>query len=60
MNMSAKDNPMMTMVKEKPVVTRARVWECSLMTLDKRPPVDDATIRVTNGRSHVAVIFERD
>ena len=57
--MIAKESPMMTMVKEKPAVTSAMVCDCSLRTLDRRPPVDDATIRVTTGKSHTAVILER-
>ena len=58
MIMMANDKPIITIVNEKPVVTSARVCDCSRMTLDNRPPVDDATIRVTTGNSQTAVILE--
>ena len=55
--MRAKPKPMMTIVNEKPVVTRAIVVECGRIAWERRPPVDDATIRVTTGSSHTAVIL---
>lgn len=56
--MSAIVRPMMTIVKENTVVRSASVCECSLNALASSPPLDDATMRVTTGRSHTAVILE--
>lgn len=55
--MSAKLRPIITIVKEKAEVKRAIVVECGRSACDMRPPEDDATMRVTTGRSHVAVIL---
>lgn len=50
---------MMTIVKEIAVVRKARVVDSGRRAADSKPPVDDATMRVTTGKSHTAAIFEK-
>jgi hypothetical protein len=53
----AKDSPMRTMTNEILVVRSAIFAECIIKERANSPPVDEATMSVTTGRSQTAVIF---
>ena len=55
--MIAKLRPMMTIEKENAEVRSAMVVETGMNACERRPPDDDATMRVTTGSSQVAAIF---
>jgi hypothetical protein len=56
----AKDSPIRTMTNETPVVSVAIIVECGNKDRAKSPPVDEATTKVTIGRSQTAVIFDNE
>jgi hypothetical protein len=55
-----RERPIRTIVKLKPAVRMASVGWCSNSGTAMSPPVELATMMVTMGSNHTAVIFESE